>query len=256
MTDRDLTGGLKPLGVLEALAAMQQPATLAQLVTYLSVPKPTVHRWLKALESVGLLSRHPDGRRYEIAARATQLAIAILLGEPGRALRRNILRRLVDEVGEACNLTIFDGTDVTYLDRVEANWPLRISFQPGSHVPAHSSACGKLFLAYMPPSRRDRLLHQLPLTRCTENTLTNVGALAKELQNIRRLGYSTDREEYLDGLVCVAAPVFTTTQRRRNCIAALAIQAPVTRNDIDALTKFIPRLQKAAGEIAASFEGS
>jgi DNA-binding IclR family transcriptional regulator len=108
----------------------------------------------------------------------------------------------------------------------------------------------------MPPSRRDRLLHQLPLTRCTENTLTNVGALAKELQNIRRLGYSTDREEYLDGLVCVAAPVFTTTQRRRNCIAALAIQAPVTRNDIDALTKFIPRLQKAAGEIAASFEGS
>ena len=165
MTDRDLTGGLKPLGVLEALAAMQQPATLAQLVTYLSVPKPTVHRWLKALESVGLLSRHPDGRRYEIAARATQLAIAILLGEPGRALRRNILRRLVDEVGEACNLTIFDGTDVTYLDRVEANWPLRISFQPGSHVPAHSSACGKLFLAYMPPSRRDRLLHQLPLTR-------------------------------------------------------------------------------------------
>ena len=47
MADRDLTGGLKPLGVLEALAEMQQPATLAQLVTYLSVPKPTVHRWLE-----------------------------------------------------------------------------------------------------------------------------------------------------------------------------------------------------------------
>src|ERR1700745_2465711 len=128
MTHRDLTGGLKPLGGLEALAEIHQPATLAQLVTYLSVPKPTVHRWLKALESVGLLSRHPDGRRYEIAARATQLAIAILLGDPGRALRRNILRRLVDDVGEACNLTIFDGTEVTYLDRVEANSPLRSAF--------------------------------------------------------------------------------------------------------------------------------
>jgi IclR family transcriptional regulator, acetate operon repressor len=255
MNERDLTGGLKPLGVLEALAEMQQPATLAQLVTYLSVPKPTVHRWLKALESVGLLSRHPDGRRYEIAARATQLAIAILLGEPGRALRRNILRRLVDDVGEACNLTIFDGTEVTYLDRVEANWPLRITFQPGSKVPAHASASGKLFLAYTPPSRRDKLLRQISLTACTENTLTSVSALAKEIQSIRRLGYATDRQEYMDGLVCVAAPVFSANSSRRSCVAAVAIQAPVTRTDIAALTKFIPRLQRAASEIAATFEG-
>jgi len=255
MTDHDLTGGLKPLGVLEALAEMQQPATLAQLVTYLSVPKPTVHRWLKALESVGLLSRHPDGRRYEIAARATQLAIAILLGDPGRALRRNILRRLVDEVGEACNLTIFDGTEVTYLDRVEANWPLRITFQPGSRVPAHASASGKLFLAYTPPSRREKLLRQIPLKRLTDSTLTTASALAKELQSIRQLGYSTDREEYMNGLVCVAAPVFNTASRRRSCVAALAIQAPVTRTNLDALTKYVPRLQQAAGEIAATFEG-
>jgi IclR family transcriptional regulator, acetate operon repressor len=255
MSDGDLTGGLKPLGVLEALAEMQQPATLAQLVTYLSVPKPTVHRWLKALESVGLLSRHPDGRRYEIAARATQLAIAVLQGDPGRALRRDILRRLVNDVGEACNLTIFEGTEVTYLDRVEANWPLRISFQPGSRVPAHASASGKLFLAYAPPSRREKLLRQVPLKRFTESTLTSAGTLGRELQTIRRLGYSTDREEYMDGLVCVAAPVFTTSAHRRSCVAALAVQAPVTRTDLDALVKFVPRLQQGAAEIAATFEG-
>jgi IclR family transcriptional regulator, acetate operon repressor len=255
MSDGDLTGGLKPLGVLEALAEMRQPATLAQLVTYLSVPKPTVHRWLKALESVGLLSRHPDGRRYEIAARATQLAIAVLLGDPGRALRRDILRRLVNDVGEACNLTIFEGMEVTYLDRVEANWPLRISFQPGSRVPAHASASGKLFLAYTPPSRREKLLRQIPLKRFTESTLTSAGTLRRELQTIRRLGYSTDREEYIDGLVCVAAPVFNTSAHRRSCVAALAIQAPVTRTSIDALVKFVPRLQQGAAEIAATFEG-
>ena len=158
-------------------------------------------------------------------------------------------------MGEACNLTIFDGTEVTYLDRAEANWPLRIMFHPGSKVPAHASASGKLFLAYTPPTRREKLLRQIPLTACTENTLTTASALAKELQSIRRLGYSTDREEYLNGLVCVAAPVFNTAASRRTCVAAVAIQAPVTRTDIDALTKFIPRLQQAAGEIAATFEG-
>lgn len=254
MADRDLTGGLKPLGVLETLAEMQQPATLAQLVARMSTPKPTVHRWLKSLESVGLISRHPDGRRYEIATRATKLAIAILLGEPGRSLRRNILSRLVDDVGESCNLTIFDGTEVSYLDRVEANWPLRVTFQPGSRVPAHSSASGKLFLAYMPAARREKLLRQMHLTANTENTLTNMAALKKELQSIREHGCAMDREELMEGLVCVAAPVFSTVVRRRSCVAALAIQAPVTRTNLDALTRLVPRLREAADEIAATFE--
>jgi IclR family transcriptional regulator, acetate operon repressor len=59
----------------------------------------------------------------------------------------------------------------------------------------------------------------------------------------------------MNGLVCVAAPVFNTASRRRSCVAALAIQAPVIRTNIDALTKTVPRLQKAADEIAATFEG-
>jgi len=122
-------------------------------------------------------------------------------------------------------------------------------------VPAHASASGKLFLAYTPPSRREKLLRQISLKRWTESTLTTASALAKELKTIRQLGYSTDREEYIDGLVCVAAPVFNTASSRRSCVAALAIQAPVTRTNLDTLKKFVPRLRQAADQIAATFEG-
>ena len=37
-----------------------------------------------------------------------------------------------------------------YLDRVEAQWPLRLTLDVGSHVPLHCTASGKLFLALMP----------------------------------------------------------------------------------------------------------
>src|SRR5258707_12766586 len=100
------SGALNPLGLLEAVAAMQHPATLAELSVSVGAPKPTTHRWLISLEAAGLLQRTPDGRRFELAPRASQLAFEILGNKPGGTIRHEILRRIVEEVGEACNLTV------------------------------------------------------------------------------------------------------------------------------------------------------
>lgn len=248
----ELIGALKPLVLLEAIAEMQHPATLAELVTIVGVPKPTMHRWLGSLETAGLLQRTPDGRRYELAARASQLAYSILSNKPGGAIRHEILRRVVQDVSETCNLTVLDGTQVRYLDRVESEWPLRITFQQGSKVPAYCSASGKLFLALMPPAKRDLALSGMPLERLTENTLIDRPALLKELSDIRRDGYALDREEFMSGLVCLAVPIFQQKGRSRTCVAALAIQAPISRlSYTDILTK-LPVLQGASKALAAS----
>ncbi len=248
----DLLGALKPLGLLEAVAAMQHPATLAELVASVGVPKPTVHRWLASLEAAGLLQRTPDGRRFELAPRASQLAFSILGNRPGGSTRHEILQRVVQEVGEACNLTVLDGTQVTYLDRVESNWPLRITFQQGSKVPAYCSASGKLFLALMQPAKRDLLLGQMPLERLTDNTVIDKSELLKELSNIRRDKYALDREEFMTGLVCLAVPIHQQKGRSRACVAALAIQAPVTRVSHTDIVSRLPILQRAAETIAAT----
>jgi DNA-binding IclR family transcriptional regulator len=248
----ELFGALKPLALLETVADMQHPATLAELSLSVGVPKPTMHRWLGSLESAGLLQRTPDGRRYELAARASNLAFSILSNKPAGAVRHEILQRVVQDVGESCNLTILDGTEVTYLDRVESKWPLRITFQQGSKVPAYCSASGKLFLALMQPAKRDLVLSKIGFEPITENTVTEKSALLAELNDIRRDGYALDREEFLSGLVCLAVPILQQRGRSRACVAALAIQAPVTRlsyNDI--LTK-LPVLQDAAKALAST----
>jgi len=246
----DLFGALKPLGLLEAVAGMPHPATLAELAASVGVPKPTMHRWLSALETAGLLQRTLDGRRFELAPRSSQLAFSILGNRPGGTLRHEILQRVVQEVGEACNLTVLDGTRVTYLDRVEAEWLLRISFQQGSKVPAYCSASGKLFLALMRPAKRDLLLRLMPLERLTDNTITKKNELLKELADIRRNKYALDREEFLSGLVCLAVPVFQQKARSRTCVAALAIQAPVTRMSLSNILTKLPVLQRAADALA------
>ena len=66
---------------------------------------------------------------------------------------------------------------MVYLDRVETAAPLRFYLHPGSRVPAHCSASGKMFLAQMPPAQRRRLLAHAPLERYTAKTLTALDAL-------------------------------------------------------------------------------
>ena len=248
MTDNRL------LSLLELVAAREHPVTLAEMAAASDAPRPTVHRWLAALTQAGLLQRAPDGRRFELALRASQLAFSILANRPGAALRHDILQQVAKDVGESCNLTVLHGSHVTYIDRVEAMWPLRITFQRGSQVPAHCSASGKLFLAMMPPVKRAALLDSLTLDAFTSNTLTGRDALAEELRAIRKQRYALDREEYLQGLVCLAVPIKQRTGRTKVCVAAIAIQAPVARLDSDRIMDRLPRLQSAALALAATLD--
>jgi DNA-binding IclR family transcriptional regulator len=248
----DVSGALKPLALLERIAAMDHPVSLADVAAGSEVPRPTLHRWLNALATAGLLERSPDGRRFELASRASQLAFAILANRPGAALRHDLLEKVVRTVGESCNLTVLHGTEVTYIDRVEAMWPLRITFQRGSRVPVHCSASGKLFLALMPPAKRDLILRDLTFERFTDNTIGGGEALLAELATIRKERYALDREEYQAGLVCLAVPVIQRIGRSPVCVAALAMQAPVSRMSYEAMIEKLPALNDAAQAMAAT----
>ena len=239
---------MRQFALLEALAKMDRFATLQTLVEETGLPKPTVHRMLQQLEMAGMVQRDGDGRQYTTGLRLRQLAETVLLNNTLHGARHLVLRRLVEEVGETCNLTAFNGSEVVYLDRVETPAPLRFYLQAGSVVPAHCSATGKLFLAQMTPSQRRRLLGQVSLERFTPKTITDMDAIEAEIAIVKRDGVGYDREEYLPGLICVAVLV-PSTNRASNL--GLAIQAPSMRLTPQRVDAAIPALQRAASALQA-----
>ena len=239
---------LRQFALLEALAGMDRFAGLQTLVEETGLPKPTVHRMLQQLEMAGMVQRDGDGRQYTTGLRLRQLAETVLLNNTVHGARHLVLRRLVEEVGETCNLTAFNGSEVVYLDRVETPAPLRFYLQAGSVVPAHCSATGKLFLAQMTPSQRRRLLGQVSLERFTPKTITDMDAIEAEIAIVKRDGVGYDREEYLPGLICVAVLV-PSTNRASNL--GLAIQAPSMRLTPQRVEAAIPALQRAASALQA-----
>lgn len=242
------TPSLRLFALLEVIASRDQLCTLPGLVAETGLPKPTVHRMLAQLESADLVSRHGDARAYGVGARLRRLAEDVLLSDTTSGARHAVLQRVVDEIGESCNLTVLTGAEVVYLDRVETPEPLRFSLRPGSRVPSHASASGKMVLSQLNHRQRARLLGPGPLPRYTEHTITDLDRLDAELQQIRADGYALDQEEYLPGLVCVAVLVPTGSFRSTTCLAA---QAPRLRMSVDQVLQILPTLREAAERLGA-----
>lgn len=248
--DRD-TPALRLFSLLEVIAAKDRLCTLQGLVEETGWPKPTLHRMLQQLDAAGLLQREGNGRFYTAGVRLRRLAETLLVNNTYHGARHAVLRNLVETIGESCNLTALVGTDVVYLDRVETVAPLRFYLHPGSRVPAHCSASGKMFLAQMGPTQRRRLLAHAPLERYTHKTITNPDDLLVELDRVRSDGYAIDNEEFLPGLLCLAVPVPADGRRSNLCIA---VQAPIMRLHAEKALQLLPTLNKAAralGEIEA-----
>jgi DNA-binding IclR family transcriptional regulator len=242
---------LKAFAVLEVLVRARRAVTLSELMQATELPKPTLHRTLSLFEEAGFLTREPGGRAYIVGERLSRFALDVLRSDAAAAERRTVLRRVVDEIAESCNLAVLHKGALIYLDRIEASWPLRLQLSEGGvALPLHCCASGKLLLAHLASAERQRLIELMPLQRFTERTITERAVLESELDRIVSAGYAVDNEEYILGVACVAVPV---RNRHEEVIAAIAVQAATARLPLMRAIEFLPRLRAAAAEIGSTF---
>ena len=245
----DDSSTLRAFGVLELVARADGPLSLDELTQLCGLPKPSVYRILGTLQRGGLVQREPASKRYCIGARLSRLALEVMMRSPQRARRHAILQQLVAEIGETCNLTMLDGNEVLYLDRVETSSPVRVHLAAGSRVPLHCTASGKLFLSQLSDSQAATLLGPGPYRRFTENTITDPEELQKALRRIRSEGMGTDVGEFLEGSVAVSVPV--TDAQGRVC-ATVAVHGPAPRVTLRSCMDFLPALRRAAKAMAGT----
>ena len=243
----------RALLLLEIIAKAELPPTLNELVSKIQLPKATTHRFVMLLEQLGFAQRTMDGKRYEIGYRMTSLATDAMRHSFRMAPRHAILSALVSEIGETCNITMLDGTQLVYLDRVESDWPLQIRLNTGSRVPLHCTASGKLFLSLAPPSLQKALFATRPLYQHTPRSLTNIAALQIELDKIRKTRIGTDNEEFIEGMTAAAVPVLDS---KGNICATVAVHGPTARLPLKRALALTPALRRAASEIEQTFLAS
>ncbi|WP_460774852.1 IclR family transcriptional regulator [Nocardiopsis nanhaiensis] len=235
---------VKGLQVLNVLAEYPVGLTLRELEEATGIPKPTVHRLVAALADSGLARFDADHGRYRVDRGALTLAGAFLEGVDIRQTCLPSLRGLAKECGETCHLGVRDGVQIVYIDKSEADWPVRMYSRIGATNPMYCTALGKAVLAWSDESVFDAVV-EAGMEPRTPATITGREALRDELRVCRERGWVIDDVENELGIRCVAAPVFTWDGE---VAAALSVAGPESRMTDEALARFGPIVRDAARE--------
>lgn len=238
----------KGLYVLEILANMESPkgATVAELSRLANMHRSTLFRILTTLHGRGYVDRNQMTDRYHIGMRVLSFPSAVLRRLDIRQIARPILQALCTETQELVHLTVLNQGAVVTIERLESTHTLSLRAELGDRRPVHCTATGKVFLAHLHTTEIDQILAS-GLQAITPRTITSREVLEKQLDEIRHRGFAWDDEEFLEGVRCVAAPVFGYDG---TVSAAVSVVTPSMRTPWERMWQLEKRVRVAAKEIS------
>ncbi len=231
------------MSLLDVLANTSEPATLKMLSQTTGLHPSTAHRILAVMTHSRLLERH-DASTYALGIRLLELSNIVKSRISIREIALPLMQNLHESIGEAINLGVRDRDEIIYVERTSSGRSLvRVVYLVGGRAPLHLTSLGKLFLAAENADEVRAYAKRTGLPGKTPRSLTELSALEKELDKIRRHDLAYDNEEAELGLRCIASPI-------RNdegiIVAGLSISAPTDRHN----PEWVRLIKNTADEIS------
>lgn len=226
--------------MLEAIAQSRRGYSVSELARRLALPRSSTYLILRTLERRGYVQKLPSGGRYRLGAHALALGRLAPQGSDLREVALQTLAALAHQTGLTAELGVLDRIDAVVIERVESTTSVRVASWIGRRYGANTCALGKALLAFLPGPVFDTQIRPARLPRPTDRAIATIGALTRELERVRELGFAVSDEEEEPGVRSVAAPVLDA---RRHALAAIAIsgttwQIPADRvSSLGALVK-------------------
>ena len=210
--------------LLTYIVEADHPVTFAEAIEAAGLARSTTSRLLSALERTHLLERAGTGEyvggpifvRY--AARHDRNKQLAKLALP-------TLELIGEQTGEAVHLAVSNGGRVDHIAQVDTTYLLGARDWTDVEIPPHSSALGKVLLAWgaidLPVGR---------LETPTAHTISTRTELQADLSCTRQRGFATTCDELEEGLTGVAAPVFGPVEGSGDrLVAAVGVSGPTSR---------------------------
>ena len=221
--------------ILEYLAE-HGVCSLTEIGTALSLSKSTTHRLLHSLCMMGYVTKDSFSGRYTLTFKILEIAGHVLDRIGVLAVAHRYIDRLMKQVHETVHFVQREGNHIVYVDKVESDASsIRMVSRIGLRMPMYCTGVGKAMLAQMTEREVREIWESTPIEKCTENTITDLDVLLRELAEIRLRGYAIDNEENEIGVRCIAACVQDYTGRAD---AAFSISAPAARMPDERLREF------------------
>ncbi len=239
----------RAFAILDAIAGHARG--LSDIAGQVQLPKSTVSRILRTLESVGVVERDVRHGSYQLGSKVGALTRAAGAIPDLRSLARPYLATLAREIGEDAGLSIPDGRQVLIAAQENADNTVQVADWTGAILPMHLIPAGLVILAHLPQERQEDVLAG-PLEASTPRSVTEPDRIRGRLEEVRRDGYCWVFGEFSEDLNSVAAPIFGPD----GVVGAINLHGPAFRfpqpGSEDGIAQ---RLAEVAGQLSEAVRG-
>ncbi len=211
----------KGMAVLKAFDAEHTELTLPQVARLTGYDRATTRRLVLTLVHLGYV-RQRD-RTFSLTPRILVLAGGFLQGRQFGKTIQPVMRAFAQRIGETISMAMLDGMDAVYVAHSGSEAGMaRIGFTIGSRVPLLSTAIGRVLVAASDAEGAHAAIEGAPLHAYTPLTLTDRGAIARQVAEIAGTGHAFVDGEFEAGVAGLAVPIRTQS----GTTAGLGLSAP------------------------------
>lgn len=209
------------LKIFELLSASQEGVSLTGLAQKLEIPKGSLHPILKTMQAMNFIRISANGN-YMIGQAAYFVGASYTKNSDLLQEIDYVLKNLSSAVNQTAYFSVLSGGEVLYLLEERVPTPITIQAKRGYKYPAYATGMGKALLS---GKNEEDIKEMYPkgLHKLTENTIDNFDTLFRQTEEIRRTGYSYEKEESNKDVQCIAVPI----KYKEHVIAGMSVAVPV-----------------------------
>jgi IclR family transcriptional regulator, KDG regulon repressor len=221
--------------------------TLSGIIKRTGLPKTTVFKIIKTLESAGFFKYDPAQEKYSLGLRFLELGGIVYSSISVRKAAAPYMDSLSNTLKATILLGVIKDDKLLYIDKREKGSIIRVLSRIGFKRPPYRGMLGMILLAYMDNKEKRRFLMLYPPTKNTDETDTNIHSIMKKLDEAKKKGYYMEKDEVTEGLIGIGVPIMDFSGK---VVAALGAAQPVFQLKEDTVENTIQQLLKASQSIS------
>lgn len=208
------------LDLLECFA-VDTELGVSDIARRLGIAKSTAHRLLTTLASRSIIEQNTETGKYRLGLHLLELGILV----QGRSeIRHAALPVMIDisrRTGCTVNLSVPDGADVVFIERIEIGGGRDILSHSGRRYPAHVTSAGKAIAAFNPTLDKHR--RQAGFPPRAAQTIRNEIEWERSLEEVRRRGFAASTSESFDQFTTIAVPLLSLNGQAFGALSILGL---------------------------------
>lgn len=229
----------RALAVMELLAQSKVGFSISEISRKLKLPKSSVHLLVGTLERRGYLQRNALSGKYSFGLKLISLSRAALESLDLREEAKPFLQALMRRTALTVHMAMLERNEAVIIEKVECPGLLRLATWVGRRLDVNCSAVGKALIAFLSEEDFDQQFKDKVLARNNENTIVSISKLKRELERVRKLGFSFEDEEGEIGFRCIGAPIFDFTNKVVAAISVAGTTAQIEAEKVPELARIV-----------------